>query len=99
MCLVINSGCRTFRVCQLKTCKSFSSHAAGCTSCGKSHDRRIRFIKRLFLSEKILEQVYQYGVDEFLALCQHFKRLSDQYPNDWSPPASSDSDSVCDSSP
>ena len=25
------------------------------------------------------------GVDEFLALCQHWKRLCDKFPDDWAP--------------
>lgn len=35
-------------------------------------------------------QVFEYGVDEWLALCKHFKRLSDKYPDDWEAPASAD---------
>lgn len=35
-------------------------------------------------------QVFEYGVDEWLALCMHFKRLSDKYPDDWQPPPESD---------
>lgn len=35
-------------------------------------------------------QVFEYGVDEWLALCKHFKRLSDKYPDDWEAPATAD---------
>ena len=28
-------------------------------------------------------------MDEFLALCKHFKRLSDHYPDSWEPPIES----------
>ena len=38
-------------------------------------------------------QGFDFGVDEWLALCQHFKRLSDKYPDDWEDPnMSEDSD-------
>ena len=38
-------------------------------------------------------QVFDFGVDEWLALCKHFKRLSDKYPDDWEDPnMSEDSD-------
>ena len=41
-----------------------------------------------------IEQVFQMGVDEFLALCKHFDRLSKLYPDDWQPPPSSDSEGI-----
>lgn len=37
-------------------------------------------------------QVFEFGVDEWLALCKHFKRLSDKYPDDWQVTSMTDSD-------
>ena len=30
-------------------------------------------------------QAHCIGVDEFLALCKHWKRLCDKFPDDWTP--------------
>ena len=38
------------------------------------------------------EQVFQTGVDEFLAVCKYFDRLSKLYPDDWEPPPHFESD-------
>jgi len=42
-------------------------------------------------------QVFEYGVDEWLALCKNFHRLSERYPDSWEPSEddTSESTEVC----
>ncbi|BDA50272.1 probable DNA (cytosine-5)-methyltransferase 3 [Coccomyxa sp. Obi] len=44
-------------------------------------------------------KVFEWGVDEWLALCKHFKRLSDKYPDDWEAPATADLEDSSDDEP